>query len=423
MWHFASSIFQQRRTRRRWLQVSQELFDFNRSVALIADSDSLMASISARVRELFLADRMLILRAVPESGIFTVAFSTGYSAADLQCIHLEQRDRLPKWLLANEQAMVVSDNPSVFNYLGPAEREMLLRLEVRICCPLFALNRLTGLIMLSSTVEQWRIGQEDIDLLQMLMTQASIAFENADLYQQQRDRLRRLDRAERLATAGQLAASVAHEIRNPLTAIRSTVQHLLGYFDESSPRRALMEGVISEVDRIDRTVDGLLSFTRHNDFKPEKVALGELVDESLLLVRTEASKLAVEIIWSPPEIEICTMGDVAQLKQVLLNLMLNALEAISGGGQLHISVDAITEQDRPSGERTFATVVIRDSGCGIPAEVLNKILNPFFTTKESGTGLGLFISQSIIQRHGGEIEISSIEGGGTTVELRLPLLA
>jgi two-component system sensor histidine kinase AtoS len=256
----------------------------------------------------------------------------------------------------------------------------------------------------------------------MLTSLASVAFENANLYQQQRDRLRQLYRAERLAAAGELAASVAHEIRNPLTSIRSTVQYLLGEFDEGHAKRPLIEGVIAEVDRINQTVDGLLSLTRRVEFKAERLALGQLIEQSLLLVGTKARNQAVEIVWSPPSPDVYVSGDVSQLKQLLLNLVLNALQAMPEGGRLTIELSRKRGPDAVGRDKTWAAVAIKDTGSGISANNLEKIFDPFFTTKQGGTGLGLSISYAIARRHGGELEINSRESDGTTVAVRLPLV-
>jgi signal transduction histidine kinase len=407
---------------RRWRRDRQAILEFNRSLALIVDADALMASVAARLRELFGTDRVIILRALTDGGMFGVAFSCGYSADELKSVHLGQQDRLAKWMQTNEAMLVVERDESVFNYLSAPEREMLTRLKVSACVPLVALNRLTGMLLLSSTRPDFNLTEEDLNLLQMLTSLASVAFENAYLYQQQRDRLRQLYRAERLAAAGELAASVAHEIRNPLTSIRSTVQYLLGEFDERHAKRPLVEGIIAEVDRINQTVGGLLSLTQRVEFKPERLPLGQLTEQSLLLIGTKARGQSVEILWSPPSSDIYVSGDVSQLKQLLLNLVLNALQAMPQGGRLSLDIGSRRAPDELGREKTWAEVTIKDTGCGIPADNLEKIFDPFFTTKQGGTGLGLSISYAIARQHGGELEITSHVEDGTTVAVRLPLV-
>ena len=200
------------------------------------------------------------------------------------------------------------------------------------------------------------------------------------------------------------------------------MQYLLGEFDEEHAKRPLVEGVIAEVDRINQTVDGLLSLTRRVEFKAERLALGQLIEQSLLLIGTKARNQAVEVVWAQPVPDVYVSGDVSQLKQLLLNLILNALQAMPQGGQLTIELTRKRGTDGVGREKTWAEVAIKDTGHGIPAANLEKIFDPFFTTKQGGTGLGLSISYAIARQHGGELEINSREGEGTTVAVRLPLV-
>lgn len=409
----------ERRSKRHWHEDRKALLEFNRSVMLIADPQSLMPSITARVKEIFGTDRIAILRAHARENTFSVAYCAGWPAKHLADLHLLQRGRLTKWLRANETPLVIREDCEAFNDLSPAEREMLTRLGVRVCVPLLALNRLTGMMLLSSTEEELDFDSDDLSLLQMLMSQASIALENGYLYQEQRGRLSRLYRAEKLAAAGQLAASVAHEIRNPLTTIRSTVQYLISCFEHDAAKRKLIEGVISEVDRINQTVSSLLNLTRSNAIEPERVALGHLIHEAILMAQVQGQNQSVDIVWSPLETEVHIMGDPSQLKQLLLNLMLNAFQAMPSGGRLSIKLQSKSD---PLTEKKWAVVSLTDTGCGIPADKIERVLDPFFTTKAGGTGLGLSTSYAIAHEHGGQLEINSREREGTRVTLKFPLV-
>jgi two-component system sensor histidine kinase HydH len=166
----------------------------------------------------------------------------------------------------------------------------------------------------------------------------------------------------------------------------------------------------------------LLSLTRRIEFKPERLALAQLIEQSLLLVGTKARNQSVEVIWSAPAPDVYVSGDVSQLKQLLLNLVLNALQAMPEGGRITIELSRKRGPDGVGREKTWAEVAIKDTGCGIPVRNLEKIFDPFFTTKQGGTGLGLSISYAIARQHGGELEITSREGDGTTVAVRLPLV-
>ncbi|MFN0087623.1 MAG: GAF domain-containing protein, partial [Blastocatellia bacterium] len=153
----------------RWRADRQAILDFNRSLLLFADPDALMASISSRLKEIFSPDCIIILRAA-DAGIFTLVFSSGCEANDLKSIQLTQRDRLAKWLQTNEEALIVGRDPSLSSYLSQAEREMLETLNVKVCVPLLAMNRLTGIMMLCSRNRDWKIDQDHIALLEMLVS-------------------------------------------------------------------------------------------------------------------------------------------------------------------------------------------------------------------------------------------------------------
>jgi len=418
---YALKPFDLRRSGRNWRDTRKIIQDFNRSITLIADIDALIPSIVERIKEIFGADRVILLHTYPDSNVFSLAFSLGYDPEALTSWRLTQRDRLAKWLLTNETALVVEKDQGVISYLTATEREMLQRLDTRVCVPMLALNRLAGVMLLSSTQKGWDLGEEDLSLLMMLLTQASIAFESAYLSQSQRDRMRRLYRAERLATVGQLAASVAHEIRNPMTAIRSTIQYLLREFDDNNPKRELAQGVISEVDRIDRIVDGLLSLTRRAEFTPSKIPLAQLIGQTLLLIRTQAQEQSIEIEWKEPSQEAHVMADASQLKQLTLNLVMNAMQAMPKGGRLRIDLNVRSQSHGLPGEKDWAVISITDTGCGIPPDALDRVFDPFFTTKPGGTGLGLSTCYAIAKQHDGDIEIISQENESTTVNVRLPL--
>jgi signal transduction histidine kinase len=409
-----------RRSRQR-TATRQAVHEFNRSLVLIVDPDALQASIATRVQELFGPDLVLIFQLDPDRGMFFPSFSLGFSGDEFVDARLHRRGRLAKWLLINESCLIVPQAPGVYDYLSPAEQDLLNRLDIRVCVPLISLNRLTGIILLGSHRTDWQLTKEEVELLQLLANQAGLAFENATLYRQQQDRLRRLYRAERLAAAGKLAAGVAHEIRNPLTAIRSTVQYILQDYPEHNPKRELIHELLNEVDRIDQTVNGLLSLTRSSEIAREDVEVVEVLEQSLVLVGTQAAQQNVTVERRYGRDHFHVMGDAGQLKQVFLNLLMNALQVMPEGGRIIGTVSRCRpEFISPVGE--WVQIEIADTGPGMTPDVLEKIFDPFFTTKSEGTGLGLSICHSIIQQHDGEIEVQSQLGRGTTALVRLPLI-
>jgi signal transduction histidine kinase len=394
------------------------LQEFGRTLLLVVDPGSLQASMATRITDLFGCDRVVLFQIEPGRAAFSPHFSFGIPLSDLNGFELRRRGPLAKWLLVNETCLVLSRAFGIHQYLAESEKEMLARLGIQVCAPLISLNRLIGIVMLGSSDQEWNIGDEEIELLKSLAAQAALALENASLAKQHRDRLRRIYRAESLAAAGQLAAGVAHEIRNPLTSIRSTIQYILQDYPNASPKGLLLQELLSEVDRIDGTVNGLLAVTRTGEFDPAPVNLTEELEHSLVLIRPQALHKSV-VIELKKSADLRVMGVANELKQVFLNILLNALQAVSEGGTIRCECEEWT-QELASGR--WAQVTILDSGVGIPPEDLDKIFDPFFTTKREGTGLGLSVCHGIIQRHEGEIDIQSVLGKGTAVFIRLPLL-
>lgn len=222
-----------------------------------------------------------------------------------------------------------------------------------------------------------------------------------------------LRRVDRLSALGELSAGMAHEIRNPLGSIRGTAEILQDGIPEADPRYEFTRILIKEVDRLNRVVQDFLNFARPPVVEQEWVNLEQSIDEVLVLVRPQLQKSQVELRRQRGEVAPI-QGQPEQLRQIFLNLILNALQAMPGGGVLRIAT-------RQQGQAVL--VEVGDSGQGIPPEHLEKIFNPFFTTRSEGTGLGLAITSRLMQGHGGRIEVASRPGEGTTFTLSFPLPA
>ncbi|MFW6330864.1 MAG: ATP-binding protein [Gemmatimonadota bacterium] len=385
------------------------LHEFGRSLALIVDEEELRQTVTAQLRSVLGLERVLLFLRDDDDGPYRLIAARGVEAGPLSRTAFPPDGRLVRWLRVNEEPLLLGRNAGVAEFLEAAERDVLSGLGVTACVPLVAMNRLTGFLLVRPDDPGWPSpGQHD--LLLALAGQAALACENAALLSQQKARLRRMYRAERLATAGELAAGAAHEIRNPLTGIRSAIQLIRGDYPEGSRRHELVGDLLEEVDRIDEIVAGLLSFARPEDPSLEPVDLREILDHSLTLVRVRARTQGVEVTIDGPG-SLPLHADPALLRQVILNVVLNALQAMPEGGRLHIAATRL-------GRRVELRVV--DTGGGIPPEHVERVFDPFFTTKTTGTGLGLSICYGIIQRHGGQMEIDSQVGAGTSVIIRLP---
>lgn len=228
---------------------------------------------------------------------------------------------------------------------------------------------------------------------------------------------RRLEKAERLSALGQLAAGVAHEIRNPLNAISMASQRLKREFapvDEEKGREfQLLSGVIrDEIRRLNGIIEEFLSFSKSRRLILQNYSATDVLQKIVNLISVEAAAKGVTIRTEWNDNPIIIPMDMDKLQQALLNFVKNALESITGEGAIHMSVQYK--------DKNLVAIVISDTGCGMSAEEVERIFNPEYTTKEKGLGLGLTLSHEIIRGHGGEIRVFSAPGKGTTFEILLP---
>lgn len=237
-----------------------------------------------------------------------------------------------------------------------------------------------------------------------------------------------VQRADRLSSIGTLAAGMAHEIKNPLVSIKTFTQLLADRYKDPEFRSTFEEVVPHEVERIDTIVSRLLDFARPRPVKYTQVDIRQTVEEVVALVENQLRKYFITVELDFPEEQLFVNGDEQQLHQVLLNLVLNAIDAMKEKGEGTLSMKA-----RPSYlfqrkkdvaslvERKCVRLTVSDTGCGIPPDKVADLFTPFYTTKSEGCGLGLAVVHSIIEDHGGEIDVASIQGEGTTFTVSLPV--
>ena len=222
-----------------------------------------------------------------------------------------------------------------------------------------------------------------------------------------------VERTKRLASLGSLAAGVAHEIRNPLSSVKGFATYFREKLKDSPQDRDTATTMIQEVERLDRVIGQLLEFARPSTLKIKPVRVTDLIRHSLKLIEGDARTRGVEVKTDIPANLPQALMDADRMNQVLLNLYLNAIQAMDGGGVLQVTVSR-------DDSRKLTTITVSDNGRGIEATDQERIFDPYFTTKSDGTGLGLAIVHKILDAHGGSIKVRSQKGAGTTVTMTLP---
>jgi two-component system sensor histidine kinase HydH len=223
----------------------------------------------------------------------------------------------------------------------------------------------------------------------------------------------RMRENERLAAVGRMAGGVAHEVRNPLSSIKGLALLLKNKFPVGSREQDTADLLIQETERMNRTITEMLSFTRPSALHLGRIDLAELLARSLELIRAEAVDNRIETVLDADKDLEPVLGDIDRLQQVMMNVLLNAMQAMEQGGTLTVSLKNRIESQE-------VELRISDTGEGIAADILPQVFYPYVTTKQGGTGIGLAICQKIIADHGGAIELESEQGKGTTVIIRLP---
>ena len=238
------------------------------------------------------------------------------------------------------------------------------------------------------------------------------------------DRLQRQVRqADRLASIGTLASGMAHEIKNPLTTLKTFTQLLPKRFNDAEFRSDFTGLVGGEIVRIERIVNQLLSFARPAPLMIEQVNLHDIIDTCVKLVAPHAARQSIQVRKDLRSRSDFVAADKDQLQQVLLNLVLNSIQASENGSSLELSTESVDgdHRDDEGEEKSFIRLDVRDTGRGIAPDVLPHIFDPFFTTKSEGTGLGLSVSYNIIAEHKGRLEVTSELGKGTCFSIYLPV--
>jgi len=297
-----------------------------------------------------------------------------------------------------------------------ASLDFLHKYSIALVVPSFVESQLLGFLALGPKRSGKPFAQEDIGVFSTLANQAALAVENALFFEELKTTQAQLFHSEKLATMGQLASSMAHEIHNPLAVISGEAQLLLvGGQVYDAQTVEFLNDIVKQCKRAEEITDRLLNFSRApKDAKPVPLDVNEIVTDSLKLVEHQVKMESVELVRRLADGLPVVLGNRTQIQEIFLNLSLNACQAMKEqeGARLEVA---------SSRNGKFVEVIFRDNGPGISREHIRRIFDPFFTTKSTGTGLGLFICDRIIREHQGKIVVESEMGKGTTFTVRLPI--
>ncbi len=340
---------------------------------------------------------------------------------------LNIKTKLMAFPVSNEREIVVKclkeKKPQVvkeaYNDPGVTE-EFRSAIDARgfVCVPLIVKGRAIGVIVADNVYSGEPITEEHVHILSMFARSAALAIENAETYKELEDKMRqltetqdRLLRAERLAAIGEMASYVAHEIRNPLVTIGGFARSIERLRKDDENINASSRIIVQEVARLEKILDNIRDFSKPAEPRKTRVHLNKLMEDTLALtigyLREMGIAVQKDLEQDLPEVFV----DPAQMKQVFLNLMKNAAESMSEGGTLTVK----TYMEEESIKIDFC-----DTGAGVPSEIKEKLFKPFFTTKSGGSGVGLVVSQKIIDDHEGRLNVTSTEGQGSVFSILLP---
>jgi two-component system nitrogen regulation sensor histidine kinase GlnL len=382
-------------------------------VVRILDRDRLLDLLTHSVSSAFSLDRIaLYLQQGPRSELELVRWLGPKPDASA----IAGDGALARWLRRVGEAVIReeaegTDTRSGGGGVGP----VLVANQWEVCVPFVGGQDLLGFMALGRkhALQAYAVG--DLDLLSQVAAEASIALHNARLYEELRHSREIISRTGRLSAIGTLAAGIAHEIRNPLVSIQTFFQLAPDRLDDEEFMTSFLGLAENEVRRISDLVSELLTFAKSPSATVREVDPSEIIDRAVALLEPQARSGRVRIERPNSVSAPVVLGDSDQLMQVLLNVILNALQASPPNGIVRI----ITGEEEREGE-IYCQIAVTDQGEGIPKSIRESIFDPFFTTKEKGSGLGLAICHQIILESGGFMAVDTTEGEGSTFSVYLP---
>lgn len=397
------------------------VFEISRHLNAMLETDSLLDSILlTAIGQMGVNGAAIAIQKNPEEEKLYFVKAKGLSTAHWQGFSSEFDGILCQFLLRRNQAITIKELDERIGH-QTEEVNKLTEIEAELVIPLSVKNRLEGILILTGKISGVPFSENDTEFLSILANQLAVTIENARLYEleknsnsQLRDTQNQLIRLEKLAALGELSATIAHEVNNPLGIIKNYLALISQQLASEDPNAQFYQVIKEEVDRIAKIVRQLLDFYRPKAEEIVAVDLSQVLEETVLLVEKQLTSSNIEVLRQLPRSLPKIEASAGQLKQVFLNLLMNAREVMPAGGRLEVSTRA---------ENGYVEAEVADSGEGIPEEYMEKIFEPFFTTKKEkgGTGLGLSVCLGIVNKHGGTIRARNIKPKGASFVVRLPL--
>ena len=393
------------------------MFEFGLALASILELPRLLSVAAQRLMEAIPAEQLSLLLVDPQTGELVPRVVRSRSG-EMPEGHLRISRHMVTRALDQRVAVLTTDATADARF-SDADSVQELRIRSAICAPMLAPTRAVGVIYLDTQSGTHVFSEPDVHLVAGIAAQTAIAIENARLYTDLRrayDDLQAaqdsLLRSERAAAIGVLSASIAHDMANIVSPLKPLIELMATGRDADGRAQAVL---VRQTDRLIALVERLQAFGRTRALQLADTELNQIVDNTIALVRTELIHRQVELHLRLEEPSPVVLADSAQLERALLNLIVNAAEAMEACEIREIEVTTETED-------LEALVSVRDTGLGIPVELQERLFEPFFTTKATGTGLGLYSCRRIVEEeHHGSLELDSREGSGTTITIRLPL--
>ncbi len=403
---------------RRWAGALATLNRTGQLLTSTLDRDEVLRRVIDETRAMLHAEAasVLLLDPIAEELVFAAVAGTGAGA--LHGRRMPADAGIAGWVLCEWQPVLTNDVQEDPRFFKRIDKISGLTTQSLLAVPLICKGEVIGVIEALNHHDRI-FSEHDLKLLTVLADAAAIALENARLYEAEREQRRlvehsrtQLVQSEKLAATGRLAASLAHEINNPLQAIHNSLQLILSFPVSPEEQKMYLEMADEEVERLIHMVSRILDFARRSKGEQQLVDINAVVNKVLILSEKYLEHRHVILERKLQGDLHPVMANPNELGQVFLNLILNAMEAMEGGGRLRVSSGY--------GSDGKVHVSISDSGKGIQPQHMDYLFEPFFTTKAQGTGLGLSISYNLVERHGGTIEVESRPDEGTTFTVCLP---